>query len=258
MGRQAELARAHGIDGFVIHHYWFDGRRQLERPVQQLLQRTGSRRPVRPVLGERAVDPQLGRLGGRRPRPAGVRRRLGRPVLRRPRPGPGRPPLPAGRGTTAAGPLPRRPPPGPQGDGPPLARAGEGRRPPVACTSWASRPSRDFEPLPGSAGSALDGLVRFPPGSGIGLQSVAHLLPGAVDDRTGDVFSYDHCVNQADLTTQGPQGLRLHPGVMPGWDNTARRGKAAYLFHGGNPVSFRRWLARAATRPRAPRTRCCS
>jgi hypothetical protein len=32
---------------------------------------------------------------------------------------------------------------------------------------------------------------------------------------------------------------------MPGWDNTARRGKAAYLFHGGNPISFRRWLARA-------------
>ncbi len=38
----------------------------------------------------------------------------------------------------------------------------------------------------------------------------------------------------------------MHPGVMPGWDNTARRGDAAYAFHGGNPVTFRRWLSRAA------------
>jgi hypothetical protein len=33
---------------------------------------------------------------------------------------------------------------------------------------------------------------------------------------------------------------------MPGWDNTPRRGEAAYVFHGSNPLSFRRWLARAA------------
>ena len=62
---------------------------------------------------------------------------------------------------------------------------------------------------------ALDGLVRFPPGFGIGLR------------------------------TTGPHGLRVHPGVMPGWDNTPRRGSAAHAFHRGNPVSFRRWLSRA-------------
>ena len=44
----------------------------------------------------------------------------------------------------------------------------------------------------------------------------------------------------------GPSGLPVYPGVMPGWDNTPRRGQDAYVFHGANPLSFRRWLSRAA------------
>ena len=36
---QAELARAHGVEGFCYWHYWFDGRRILERPFNEVLQR---------------------------------------------------------------------------------------------------------------------------------------------------------------------------------------------------------------------------
>jgi lipopolysaccharide biosynthesis protein len=34
---QAELARAHGVHGFVYYHYWFSGRRVLEHPLQEVL-----------------------------------------------------------------------------------------------------------------------------------------------------------------------------------------------------------------------------
>ena len=36
----------------------------------------------------------------------------------------------------------------------------------------------------------------------------------------------------------GVGGKPVFPGVMPGWDNTARRGSNAYMFLGANPVSF--------------------
>ena len=35
---QAELARASGIAGFCYYHYWFNGRRLLERPFDEVLQ----------------------------------------------------------------------------------------------------------------------------------------------------------------------------------------------------------------------------
>lgn len=35
--RQADLARAHGITGFCYYHYWFHGKRILEKPLDALL-----------------------------------------------------------------------------------------------------------------------------------------------------------------------------------------------------------------------------
>ena len=34
---QAELAQAYGIEGFCYYHYWFGGRRILERPVNEII-----------------------------------------------------------------------------------------------------------------------------------------------------------------------------------------------------------------------------
>jgi hypothetical protein len=35
--RQARVARAHGVDGFAIYHYWYEGRRLLARPLDLIL-----------------------------------------------------------------------------------------------------------------------------------------------------------------------------------------------------------------------------
>jgi lipopolysaccharide biosynthesis protein len=97
----------------------------------------------------------------------------------------------------------------------------------------AVKPSRDFGQLTKEAEANLDGIINFPPGSGIDLQSIASEKPLS-PHMAADIISYDHAANTK--TTSG------HPGVMPGWDNTARRGKDAYVFHGSNQITFQRWI----------------
>ena len=41
---------------------------------------------------------------------------------------------------------------------------------------------------------------------------------------------------------------------MPRWDNTARKGMRAHIFHGSTPELFERWLRRASGHDGATRT----
>jgi lipopolysaccharide biosynthesis protein len=250
MRKQAALAQNHGLSGFLMYHYWFNGRRVLDRPLRNLLADPSVDFPFalcwaneswtrswdgleKDLLieqtytgdwADRYYDEVLPALRDRR-----YLRVDEKPLLV-------------------------------------VYRAGHLPDGAAVVDRWKERaadddlgglhvlglvPSRDFEGLPTDTLSALDGLIRFPPSSGIGLQSLRPLLRGSAEPLRGEIYSYDAAVDGADLTTSGPGGLRIHPGVMPGWDNTARRATAAYIFHGSNPLSFRRWLSRACSAAQA-------
>jgi lipopolysaccharide biosynthesis protein len=244
MQAQAALAHEYGVSGFVMHHYWFDGKPLLDKPLTNLLANPDVDFPFALCWANENWTRRWDGLDDdvliAQTYPAGWDKTFYEDLL------------PALRDPRYL-----------RVDGKPLLviyRIGQVPEAKAVITQWKQRavadgldglhvlavtPSRDFEGLPGDVIDAVDGLVRFPPGSGIGLQSVKHLAPELVPGHTGDLYSFDAAADGADLRTVGPGGLRIHPGVMPGWDNTARRGNAAYVFHGGNPVTFRRWLSRA-------------
>jgi lipopolysaccharide biosynthesis protein len=245
MQKQGELAAEYGINGFIMYRYWFDGQTLLDTPLQNLLADPKINFPFALCW---ANESWTRRWDG-----------LDQEVLMEQRYSPGwvdsfyeslMPALSDDRYIHV--------------DGKPLLviyRVGQLPQGAAAIERWrnlaiadghaglhvlAATASRDFEGLPSDVAAALDGLVRFPPGSGIGLQSVKRLARSLDTGHKGDVYCFDAAVDGADMCTQGPYGLRVHPGVMPGWDNTPRRGDAAYVFHGSNPMSFRRWLSKAA------------
>jgi lipopolysaccharide biosynthesis protein len=69
-------------------------------------------------------------------------------------------------------------------------------------------------------------------------------FPAAICDYNATV---DLAIDQLAI---GSEGFRYR-GVMTGWDNTARRGRNALVFHGATPTNFRRWLRAAVERARA-------
>lgn len=245
MRRQAALAAGHGVDGFVMHHYWFDGRKLLDTPLRNLLEDPTIEFPFALCWANENWTRRWDGLDSEvlisQDYSEGWADRFYDDIL---------PALSDERYVTV--------------DGRPLLvlyRVGHIENARAAIQRWNERAtedglgglhvlavlhSRQFEGLPKGVEDVLDGFVQFPPLTGIGLQSVKDLA-GLTARHPGDVYSYDAAVNSADLATTVPGGLRVHPGVMPGWDNTPRRGESAYVFHGANPLSFRRWLARASS-----------
>jgi lipopolysaccharide biosynthesis protein len=246
MRRQGALAADHGVDGFIMHHYWFDGRPLLEQPLRNLLDDPTIDFPFALCWSNENWTRRWDGLDSEvliaQSYSEGWADRFYDDIL---------PALRDFRYLTV--------------DGRPLLvlyRIGHIKNARAAIERWKERAKSDgfaglhvlavvhswqFEGLPRGIEDVIDGLVQFPPLAGIGLHSLKNIAPRASASLKGDIYSYDAAVNSADLVTTGPTGLRIHPGVMPGWDNTPRRGGSAYVFHGANPLSFRRWLARAAT-----------
>ena len=238
--KQAKMAKDHGIDGFVFHYYWFDGKKVLDTPLNNWLADPTIDMPLAlcwanepwtrrwdglesDVLIKQEYGPEWARGFWNDILPALQDPRYvtvdGRPLLLIYRLDLV-PDLASAVGTWRS------------------AARSSGLRDPFVL---GVEPSRDFGEASNCDVAVLDGLVTFPPGSGVELASLSDLVSPIQDALDGDVFSSHAATNW--YVPGGRSGSAIASGtIFPGWDNTARRGQNAYVFHGSGPVSFSRAL----------------
>ena len=232
--RQAAMAREAGLHGFVFYHYWFNGRRLLNGPVDTLLADAsidlpfclmwanenwtrrwdGSEHEVLlsqdyhesdepgfvADLMRHFADPRYIRLEGR-------------PVL-----------MVYRAGIIPAGALERwRRIFAQYGEQPYL----------VMAQSFDDRDPRAF---------GMDAAVEFPPHKLTnGLETINAGLDMLDPEATARVFAYDDLAAACDLS---PSPFPLIRTAVPGWDNDARRQGAGMSLHGATPASYQAWLER--------------
>ncbi|GAA2159162.1 glycoside hydrolase family 99-like domain-containing protein [Pedococcus bigeumensis] len=98
----------------------------------------------------------------------------------------------------------------------------------------------------------FDALAEFPPVSQSGLASAQLLPPKGLDKAfRGRLLSYRKVARNA--LRRSPAPFVRYRGVMPAWDNSARRGHSATVFIGHTPEIFRAWLTQALRRERQDR-----
>jgi hypothetical protein len=236
--RQAALARRYGIHGFCFYHYWFDGRRLLEKPLEQLLA-TG--RPDFPFClcwanenWTRAWD-GLDRevLVAQRHSPDSDERFIHEliPYLRDPRyiRVEGRPLVAVYRSgllpdAAATAETWRR-----------ICRSeGLGEIHLVSVRSFDKLDPREF---------GFDATIQFPPLLLPARDRAADPAVAADSSFRGSLFEYDEAVrlSLAEVAADG----RMYRGVMPSWDNTPRRQERGTAWMHASPERYGQWLRQA-------------
>ncbi len=248
LAQQAALAQGAGIDAFCVYHYWFDGQRILETPIDKLLQspevqfpfylcwaNESWRRNWDGLSGEVLMaqsyapgfaaelaqslvpyfnDPRYQRPDGTRPRfmiyrpedmldPAAAVAEM-RQIWRQ-----------AGIGEVELGAVLFHV----EGDNPVAADLFD---------FWVEMPPHG---LVGGGDYLYGGL------SGNKMQSEV------ASDFSGLIYDYTRLRH----TSQSRRYVKNLPkntiaGIMPSWDNTARRDRGAHIAYGANPATFELWL----------------
>lgn len=241
MPQQEDLAHRYGVSAFMFYHYWFAGEPILSDPIRSRIARTGglpfclmwanenwtrrwdggvhdllmhqdySKVPatefIRSIM-DALSHPEYFRINGR-------------PVLSVYRPAQ----IPYLAETVKAWRAEVR-------------DAGLGELLLLAVDMEAS-----FDGLDGSPQDhGFDALMSFPPHN---LEWTwkrhegLHVRPG----YQGNIFEYGKLAENSMERFANRQAEQLFPGVMIGFDNTARRPNASDMWYGSNPYTFRRWLA---------------
>ncbi len=243
--RQAALARQHGIHGFCYYHYWFGGRKILEKPLGRMLR---SGRPDFPFCVMWANETWTRRWDGRN-QDVLLEQTYGEedarrfaldlvPALRDPRyiRVDGRPLILVYRPADLPDPL---------------------RYTRIWRTVWREQGVGEAHLVCGlTTGfqdprwAGFDAAVEFPPHKSI------FPYPRALDPQaagfypgfTGRAYRYlEYVLNH--VTSQEPY-YTLYRTLMVRWDNTARLKSRSTLFLGCTPTSYAYWLARAIERAR--------
>ena len=212
--QQAALAAEHGIEGFCYWHYWFLGKRLLERPFDEVLA-SGGPTSLLPGLGERDLVAALARRGARHPRQAGV--------------------LAAGR--SRARPLAaagvRRSTVDPRAGAPAVPRLPPGATSPTRSarrSSGVPSASRPACPSPSCSGSTPTGSSTT---AQLGFDGTVNFEPqlGAVVDPLSDGLKVvDYA--EARLRMRRVRQFPIYPTVVVSWDNTPRPARARRGVHG--------------------------
>ena len=234
--RQASMAKAAGIEGFVFYFYWFNRRRLLDGPLEMLLAnpdidlpfclmwanenwsrrwdgsdddvliaqdyKTEDDEALVDCFARHMLDPRYIRVQGR-------------PLLMVYRPGT----------------IPDAP---------------------EAFARWRSmfRSQHDLDPIfiMGQAFNAedphefgVDGAIEFPPHKVVAncplINGNIHLLD---EDFRGQIYDYADIVENA--LKQPPPAYPLIRTAAPSWDNDARRQGHGLVLHGSTPQLYERWL----------------
>lgn len=242
---QADLARAHGITGFVYYHYWFTGRRLLDRPFAEVL---GSGEPDFPFAlcwanedWTRAWDGASGQVLLHQEYSAADDREHVRHLL------------PAfadpryvrvdGRPLFLVYSASRLPDPHRTTDRwrEESVRAGVG-------DLYLCRVDHDRE---GGDPAALgfDAAVDFQPsfaelgpplGRSVPARVARRLHLGHQAYRRHRIYDYSTIVDR--MLARPPVPYKRFPGVSPGWDNTPRRDRQGAVFRNPRPDEYGRWL----------------
>ena len=241
---QAELARAHGVSGFCYYHYWFGGKRLLERPFNEIL---ASGQPDFPFCLCWANEPWSRRWDGQA-------ENILQPQIYSPEDDEKhiRWLIPALQDKRAI-----------QIEGKPVFVVYQGRDlPDPARTIETWRREVAAAGLPGiylmsvetgwDAGwdatqAGFDAKILFAPQFTTLFKSGAQIrVPGKDTLR---VFDYQKAWPV--LANPDPVKYLRYETVCSGWDNSARRGDEAVVLHNATPAAYEQWLREAITRAQA-------
>jgi lipopolysaccharide biosynthesis protein len=257
--QQADLARRHGISAFCYYHYWFAGRRVLDRPVREIL---ASGRPDFPFLlcwaneswtrawDEGAHDVLIEQTYSEADDAAHIEHLLdvfedprylrleGKPVFLVYRASA----MPAPVATTTR-----------------WRQAAQRRGFPDLWLCRVDRTEREMERTPAELG--FDAAVDFQPGVRLGQRPVPASLVGSGLRRLSrrrwapPVTVYDYAERARRVSERPAPPYVRYPCVFPDWDNTARRRSGAMAFRGASPSAYGDWLEATIRRSLAEQDR---